>query len=371
MSYFKLFFSVLKSHKMNVILPLAIVMIASVIMISSINTNISTYKPVIYLVDKDNTEFSKELVTEIEKHTVRQAYVGNEDVEEELMKNSLSLYIEIPEGFSESFTEYKNSEDTKFKSKNKIIVKAIENSASKVFIEEKIDNYLNAKLNNTEVIDNDFIKLEISSAINTDDTSAKIAAIGFAAYGVIYGIPSIIGTFFMLLRKKDIKDRYTCGPVSNKQYLLQIILACICLTVVFSFVIAIFILSIQFKMPFDGVWLLNYINILLMAILGLGLGLIFGALIKNNMEALTGLSTGVSLAIAFLGGLFVPIEIFSDTMKTIASFTPGYWYQKVNTMLNSGANNIDTNTILTSFGIQCVFILAVFAIVVIVNKKKK
>lgn len=370
MSYFKLFFSILKSHKINIILPLLIVMIASVIIVNSINESISSYAPDVYIVDKDNTEFSKELVSEIDKHTDIKTYVGNEDIEEELMKSWISLYIEIPEGFSNSFNEYKNSEENKFKIKNKVIIKSIENSNSRVFIEEKINNYLNSKLNDTDIISNDFIKLDISSAITTDNTTAKITAIGFAAYGVIYGVSSVIGTFFMLLRKKELKDRYTCGPVSNKQYLLQIILAYACLTVVFSLVIAIFILNILFNIPFDIIWLLNYLNILLMAILGLGIGLIFGLFIKN-METLTGLSTGISLAIAFLGGLFVPIEIFSDTMRKFALFTPGYWYQKVNTMLNSGANNIDTTTLLTSFGIQGIFIIATFVVVAIIHKKKK
>lgn len=370
MSYFKLFFNILKSHKINVILPLAILIIFSVVEVNLITSNVSEYEPYAYIVDKDNTEFSKELVKEINKYTNTKEYKGNEDIEEELMKSWISLYIEIPEGFSKNFNEYKLSNDSRFKSKNKIIIKSIENSKSRIFIEEKIDNYLNSKMNNTELNDNNFITLEVSSAINADDTTAKISAISFAAYGVLYGMPNIIGTFFMLIRKKDIKDRYSCSPISNKQYLIQVVIASICITIIFSFVVAVFIMNVLFKMPFDSIWLLNFANILLIAILGIGLGLIFGMLVKN-MEALTGLSTGVSLALAFLGGLFVPLEIFSDTMRKIATFTPTYWYEKVNNILNSGANNIDIGSILTSFGIQCIFIVGVFVIVLIINKRKQ
>ena len=369
MSYFKLFFEVLKAHKINVILPLSIVIIFSVVMVNSITNSVSEYNPDIYVVDNDNTELSKSLIEEIDKYANIKEYHGNEDIEEEFMKSFVMLYIEIPEGFTDSFNNYKNSDENRFKS-NKIIVKSIENSKARVLIKEKIDDFLNSKLNDTELENNDFLKLEISSAINTDDTTAKISAISFAAYGVLYGIPSIIGTFFMKIRKKNIKDRYSCAPVSNKQYLMQVIIASICVTVVFSLIVSIFIMNVLFNMPFNNIWLLNFVNVLLMAILGLGLGLIFGMLV-NNMEALTGISTGVSLALAFLGGLFVPLEVFSDSIRKIATFTPAYWYENLNSALNSGANNISTNSILTSYGMECVFILIVFVIVAIINRKKQ
>ena len=370
MSYFKLFFEVLKAHKINVILPLSIVIIFSVVMVNSITNSVSEYNPDIYVVDNDNTELSKSLIEEIDKYANIKEYHGNEDIEEEFMKSFIMLYIEIPKGFEDNFNEYKNTETIRFKSNNKIIIKSIENSKARILIKEKIDNFLNSKLNNTKLENNDFLKLEISSAINTDDTSAKISAINFAAYGVLYGIPSIIGTFFMKIRKKNIKDRYSCAPVSNKQYLLQVIIASIFVTVIFSLMVSIFIMNVLFSMPFGTVWLLNFANVLLMAILGLGLGLIYG-MILNNMEALTGMSTGISLALAFLGGLFVPIEIFSDSMRKIAVFTPAYWYETLNNALNSGSNNITTNTILTSYGMECVFIIIVFILVAIVNRKKQ
>lgn len=370
MSYFKLFFEILKAHKINVILPLSIVIIFSIVMVKSITNSASEYNPDIYVVDNDNSELSKELIEEIDKYANIKEYHGNEDIEEEFMKSFIMLYIEIPDGFEDYFNDYKNSDENRFKSNNKIIIKSIENSKARVLIKEKIDDFLNSRLNDIELKNSDFLKLEISSAINTDDTSAKISAINFAAYGVLYGIPSIIGTFFMQIRKKNIKDRYSCAPVSNKQYLTQIIIASIIVTVVFSLVVSIFIMNVLFSMPFDTIWLLNFANVLLMAILGLGLGLIFGMLV-NNMEALTGISTGVSLALAFLGGLFVPLEVFSDSMRKVATFTPAYWYEALNNDLNSGSNNITANTILTSFGMEFVFIVIVFAIVAIINKKKQ
>ena len=109
MSYIKLFFSVLKAHKINLILPLAIVIIFSAINTSTINNNVSDYNPEVYIVDKDNTEFSKELVAELDKHANIKEYIGNEDIEEELMKSWVSLYIEIPEGLISDISSLTNN----------------------------------------------------------------------------------------------------------------------------------------------------------------------------------------------------------------------------------------------------------------------
>jgi ABC-2 type transport system permease protein len=52
--------------------------------------------------------------------------------------------------------------------------------------------------------------------------------------------------------------------------------------------------------------------------------LLFGALFRNDQQAG---SVGVvaALGLAALGGSMLPLELFTDTMKTIARFTPHAW----------------------------------------------
>ena len=54
------------------------------------------------------------------------------------------------------------------------------------------------------------------------------------------------------------------------------------------------------------------------------------------------ISNFVSLALSFLGGLFVPLEFLSEGMLKIARFLPTYWY----------ANTFDTINHLTSYSAQ-------------------
>lgn len=57
---------------------------------------------------------------------------------------------------------------------------------------------------------------------------------------------------------------------------------------------------------------------------GAGAAMLFGALFRNDQQAG---SVGVvtALGLAALGGSMLPLELFTDTMKTIAYFTPHAW----------------------------------------------
>ncbi len=57
---------------------------------------------------------------------------------------------------------------------------------------------------------------------------------------------------------------------------------------------------------------------------GAGAGMLMGSLFKNDQQA-GGVGVVVALGLAALGGCMVPIELFSDTMRTAAHFTPHAW----------------------------------------------
>ncbi len=57
---------------------------------------------------------------------------------------------------------------------------------------------------------------------------------------------------------------------------------------------------------------------------GAGAGMLMGALFRNDQQA-GGIGVVLALGLAALGGCMVPIELFSDTMKTVAHFTPHAW----------------------------------------------
>ena len=70
---------------------------------------------------------------------------------------------------------------------------------------------------------------------------------------------------------------------------------------------------------------LGAVAILVMfSLVGASVGILFGALFENDQQA-GGLGVLIGLGLAAIGGAMVPIEIFPDTMATIAKATPHAW----------------------------------------------
>ncbi len=97
--------------------------------------------------------------------------------------------------------------------------------------------------------------------------------------------------------------------------------------------------------------------ILAFSAVGAGAALLFGTLFKNDQQAG---SVGViaGLGLAAIGGSMLPIELFSDTMRQIAKFTPHAWANE------AFAELFRRNGTITDIGPQ-LGVLAIFAIVLL------
>ena len=64
--------------------------------------------------------------------------------------------------------------------------------------------------------------------------------------------------------------------------------------------------------------------LILIALVGAGAGMLMGSLFDNDEQA-GSMGVFIGLGLAALGGCMVPLEIFPDTMQTIAHITPHAW----------------------------------------------
>jgi len=64
--------------------------------------------------------------------------------------------------------------------------------------------------------------------------------------------------------------------------------------------------------------------VVMFALVGSGAAMLSGAIFRNEQQA-GGLGVLLGLGLAAIGGAMVPIELFPDTMATIARFTPHAW----------------------------------------------
>lgn len=64
--------------------------------------------------------------------------------------------------------------------------------------------------------------------------------------------------------------------------------------------------------------------ILVFSAVGAGAAMLSGSLFRNDQQA-TGIGVVLGLTLAALGGSMLPLELFGDTMRTVALFTPHGW----------------------------------------------
>lgn len=99
--------------------------------------------------------------------------------------------------------------------------------------------------------------------------------------------------------------------------------------------------------------------LIMFCIVGASVGILFGSLFSNDQQA-GGMGVLIALGLAALGGAMVPIEIFPDTMATIAKATPHAWaIDGYAELVRRGGTFVD---VLPNLGVLAAFAAAIMAI---------
>ena len=194
----------------------------------------------------------------------------------------------------------------------------------------------------------------------------------FLPYILIALMIQTISTTLYVFNKPDIRKRNICSSESLKSRNFQLVLGsfvvstCIYLLVtVVGFILYRNEISNSTTIPY---YLLNSFIFLIVSI---SLGYFIG-IIGHNLEAISAYGTILSLAFSFLGGVFVPLSVMSENVKSFSRFVPTYWYTKTNDLLMN-LSEVSTKLrgeIFTGYFVQLCFALAIFCIALVFSKKK-
>lgn len=105
------------------------------------------------------------------------------------------------------------------------------------------------------------------------------------------------------------------------------------------------------------------LNAFAFSIFVLALSYLFGMVLKN-INSLTLLSTVVSLGFAFLGGVFVPLEMFSSSALMVSRLIPSYWYVLANNTI-SKLSNFNWENVSEVFGYITLQLIAALALFIV------
>lgn len=381
MQVFKLYFKILNKNKGQIFMYAGIFMgilfgfiLPNADKSSPKDFTESTSKYAIF--DYDNSELSEGIADYLEENH-RKKTIKNDDeetIQDAMYNNDVSCVVRILEGFEEGF---KNGEGDKY-----IEVYRIPGLTMSVLFEEDLRSYLNVA--DTYVKSGYEVSEAITKAGEVQKTEVKVSlpqGTELNDYSIAHWFFSYIPWIFIgmcvcaiapvlvVFNKKVVRERIECSPYKFTKMNLEVILGVVVtgLGICFAFAIA-FIMGFGSDMSFSK-GTLYIANMFCMMAVALAITFLISKLTDKG-TVISLLANVVSLGMAFLTGVFVPMEYLSDVVIKIAHFLPSYWYERAVLKIDNYTGEVFAE-IMGYMGVQILFAVAIVMLAMVASKKKR
>ena len=386
MQVFKLYFKLLKSYKGVVILYFVIFMAVAVIMTKNLaadsNVSMKETKLDIMIVDEDKKTLGGALEEYFgSRHDLVEMEYDKEQITDALYWRKLDYVLVIPEGFEESILS-DEIDDMELENMK------VPGYYDAVFFESELSMYT-AKLKgllaagySMEEAEEQLVKLQeektevkIASFVNEKQNDICTVFFAYVPYLFITLGMNGIGLILIVFNEQKVKDRMECSCTTMQERIAGLAGGIL----VFGIIMLAAVVAVAGVLSKGSIFTDNrfpyfLINMLAMLLFGLSLGFFAGTIAKNK-DAMNGLVNVISLALCFLGGVFVPQEFFSETIIKVAKFFPTYWYVATNNSIGAMKELTPqlTSEMTTQVGLVVGYALVVFAVTVVIisNKRKR
>ena len=386
MQVFKLYFKLLKSYKGVVILYFVIFMAVAVIMTKNLaadsNVSMKETKLDIMIVDEDKKTLGGALEEYFgSRHDLVEMEYDKEQITDALYWRKLDYVLVIPKGFEESILS-DEIDDMELQNMK------VPGYYDAVFFESELSMYT-AKLKgllaagySMEEAEDQLVKLQeektevkIASFVNEKQNDICTVFFAYVPYLFITLGMNGIGLILIVFNEQKVKDRMECSCTTMQERIAGLAGGIL----VFGIIMLAAVVAVAGVLSKGSIFTDNrfpyfLINMLAMLLFGLSLGFFAGTIAKNK-DAMNGLVNVISLALCFLGGVFVPQEFFSETIIKVAKFFPTYWYVATNNSIGAMKELTPqlTSEMTTQVGLVVGYALVVFAVTVVIisNKRKR
>lgn len=388
MQVFKLYFKVLKRYLGQMIMYVGIFVgvLFGFIIPNNVKNSVEKYEDAkckYAIFDYDNSEVSEALSSYLES-AHKKAKIeddDNETIQDEMYGGNVDCVVRIKEGFGKTFEEAVSfGEPDKIKEYFEIY--AVSGVNSTELFEQSVNayittlyTYINAGFELSEAVENtdeaDKVSVDVSlpegdevQSINPFTYMLKYLAWVLVSMCII-GIAPVLSIF----DRKEIRDRIGCSSYKfgriNIETLLGILVTGVAICA--CFLLMALIGMKEELLSFKG--LLQVCNLLCYMVVALALTF-FVSRITSSKNAVSALANVISLGMAFLCGVFVPIELLSSTVIKIAHFLPAYWYVIAINAID-GYSSGDLSKIFSYMGIELMFGVAIIVMAIVIYKNKR
>lgn len=314
----------------------------------------------------------------LDKHTELVRFDEYKDHAEKALFFRYAEYIfVVPEGFGKDFSSG---------SEARLQIKCMNDSYSSVYVERLAVRYLSmwktaAEKEQSEEKIAAFVEKNLQKEIqtvileknkNTDiiyDIAYYFKYASFAVLGtLVLGITTIMGTFY----EPRIYMRVSCGTIKDLYFNLKIMIGNL------VFAAGVFVLNAATGFFLFGGQMLQtavflmLANLFVFTLTALSISIAATQLADTPLKR-NAASNLISISLCFLGGVFIPQELMGEGARTLASFTPVYWFVEGNMLLTEKANVQfwDRKELWICMGIQLAFAGAMVSLALLFRKWAK
>lgn len=288
----------------------------------------------IVLVNESNDELSQHFVEFLgEKHIVDDL-TGTplEDVENEVFSGTYNGFVYIPESFSEALLNgYEHQVELLLNDRD----------MASAQLNTEINNYLrlaNARVNSGTLDSAELIsqldeviyeESEVEFAGENQGQDVMIAyttGISLVSFFILQIILSTVGMTMSEIKSEKIQDRINFSGITNSKYNTEVVLAQLTYgALILPITLGILWIYIPNSVGIDYLRIGISLALIILVCLSMAFLLTSMTTIRN---IISGVTTVLSLGLAFLSGLFVPYEVMGETIQRIAYFSPLFYFRQ-------------------------------------------
>lgn len=315
------------------------------------------------VVDEDNSELSQEMVDYLkELHNVIVTEGDSSALYEMLYYEKINGVLCLEKGFAEKAATGENCVR---------MTPALGANYSGIYLEEQVNRILGNVMEFyrlgvpleecfDRVRDIPEAKVTFSNGDVLENKQTYGMYFRFVPYLFMAALGSSLASILFSFRKGSLKKRMAASAVSVTKQNISVFLAYLLVGTVI-YILAMLMAVVMYGNELsgtEGMWY-YFLNAYLMMLIALAFSFLVGVLVKKG-EAITMIVTSVSLAMCFLGGVFVPLEMLDSKMKSVARFLPIYWYENSNDLLMAptGLTKEAVIQIWQGAGMQLLFLVA-------------
>lgn len=298
------------------------------------------------VVDKTRAELQEEILVMTSDGVI----IIEENLEERFIEGNADVEIIVDERVAASFQ--------------------LENLVNKYF------RYLDAEYSANETINPGSVNEIMDSSVSVEllDTGETIQQanymhfknyMNFMGYVMLLLITIVGGNVMTDVNRPEINNRIKISPLKPTSYSVQTVSAQLIVTFFMTIIFLGFAFIIR-QNQLDGVPIANMLAAsLTIPLLGLSILHLLNA-VTNNKFIINGVANFVTIGMAFLSGIFIPLELFGEGVRQLAMFMPLYHYTEI-------YGDIDMTLIdaLPSVSIVVLFSVSMIILGTIISRNKR